>query len=111
MMHTPIGTIPRFEIGRASDMRLRSEGDIEVTNVAVRTDDRATFHGVIRTRESLVLAAAKISDSACAMEVVHHAQAAQEAIASGCPPELVIANLEACAAFAIGLLTDLKGNG
>lgn len=109
MMHTPVATIPRFTIGRASEMLFRRESDAEVTNVAVRIEDRVAFLGVISMREAQIAAPAKFAGLVDAVEVARYAEAAKEAISSGCPPELAIANLEACAAYAISLLTDLQG--
>lgn len=110
---TATGPIPRLSIGKASDIKARREADIEVTNVAVRTADRAAFLAVIQARE--VQLAAPIRQprnrAIAAAEMASFALATKEAIETDCPPDLAIAHLETAAARAIALLVDLKGNG
>ena len=111
-MPTPIGAIPRLSIGRASDIKARSECDIEVSNVAVRTTDRDAFLDIIKTREAQLAAPIKppATPAIAAAEIASFALAAKEAIETGCPPELIAAHLETAAARAIALLVGLQGS-
>ena len=122
-MHTPIGTIPRLSIGRHTDQvadlnlidRTRCPGrpriDIEVTNVAVRTEDCAAFLATIAAREGHIAEGGdpERSHAGKALEIAQFAQKATEALNTDCPRDLAIANLENTAALAIGLLAELKG--
>lgn len=115
MMHTPIGNIPPFsqqvaerETRQLIERQRRQARLIACSNVAVRTADLDAFLGVIATREDQIARPTKFKGAAGAMQVASFALAAKEAIISDCPNELAIAHLEACAAFAIGMLAQLK---
>ncbi|MFW2445966.1 MAG: hypothetical protein ACN4E6_01450 [Qipengyuania pacifica] len=109
-MPTPVGPIARLSIGRVSDIKGRRETDIEVTNVAVRSADRAVFLNVIKARENQLAAPGKLprKQAIAAAEVASYALAAKEAIATDCPPELIASHLETAAARAIDLLVRLQ---
>jgi hypothetical protein len=112
-LQTPIGTIPRMTIGRASDIKARRQGDFEVSNIAVRTADFEAFLGIVKTREDQLAAPVKPPKTRAnaAAQIASFALAAKEAIETGCPPELIAAHLETASARAIALLVDLQGNG
>ena len=112
-LQTPIGTIPRLAIGRASDIKARRQTDYEVSNIAVRTDDFDAFLGIVKTREAQLAAPVKPprTRAIAAAEIAGFALAAKEAIDIDCPPELVEAHLKTACARAIALLRDLQGNG
>lgn len=85
---------------------------VEVTNVAVRTQDREAFLATINVREDHLVARRKKLrfQSAQAAEVASFGLAATEVLTGAdANRELAIAHLESAAALAIGLLADLKG--
>ncbi|WP_306095012.1 hypothetical protein [Qipengyuania flava] len=112
-LQTPIGTIPRMTIGRASDIKARRQSDYEVSNIAVRTDDFDAFLGIVKTREEHLAAPMKPrrTHAIAAAEIAGFVLAAKEAIETDCPPELVEAHLKTACASAIALLVDVQGNG
>lgn len=107
-MHTPIGTIPRLRVGQFSAM---SGPGYEVTNVAVRTTDYPTILAIIHAREADLAAreGKPLKGAAAAYGVASFALAAREALATDCPRELAIANLETCVSRAVDLLNELRG--
>ena len=112
-LQTPIGKIPRLSIGRASDIKARTQGDCEVSNIAVRTGDFDAFLGIVKAREAQLTAPMKPprTRAIAAAEIAGFALAAKEAIDTDCPPELIAAHLETATARAIALLVDLMGEG
>ena len=111
MMTTPFGTIPPLRYTDQVAMKAAQTTDIEVTNVAVRTTDRAAFLAVIAAREAQLTIP---RDPACsqagrALEIATFAREATETLTTDCPRELAIAQLETVAALTIDLLADLKG--
>lgn len=112
-LQTPIGTIPRMAIGRASDIKSRRQTDYEVSNIAVRTDEFDAFLGIVKTREAQLAAPVNPprTRAIAAAEIAGFALAAKEAIETDCAPELIAAHLETAAARTIALLVDLRGNG
>lgn len=112
-MTTPAGAIPRMAIGRHTDFAARREADYEVTNLAVRTSDRAAFLGIIKAREDQLAAPIKPprNQAIAATEIASFALAAKEAIETDCPPELVDAHLQTAAARLVALLADRQEGG
>ena len=109
-MQTQFGTIPSLRHTDQVARKTASRLDIEVTNVAVRVEDRAAFLAIIAEREAQILNADPARSMAGkALEAATSAHAATEALTTDCPPDLAIAHLETVAAITIGLLADLKG--
>lgn len=104
-----------LRIGRASDM-LGQPATIEVTNVAVRFDDRSAFLGIIAMREEQITKFghtaeqdAKLPEGFLIREASKRLTMATEELQFGKGHDRAIKQLERSAALSIAAIARLKG--
>lgn len=98
--------------GPGSSLRIGRASDMAVSNVAVRTGDRAAFLGIVERREQLLKRVGRGIGASPADRAANLAKLVASygacAAAEGLDPEKAIVNLELAAALAIEAIAQLK---